>query len=73
MRNEHVITQLRAQIALDVTPIIDLIKEHGPRMAADKLKCSEGWLTRNVKFDYIGYYRSTHPSKAYTLKRPGHK
>jgi len=41
MRNEYIITQLRAQIALDTTPIIDLIKEHGPRIAAKMLRCSE--------------------------------
>jgi hypothetical protein len=53
MRNERVITHLRKQISTDPEPIIHIIKEHGPRMAAKILRCSQGWLYRNVRFDYI--------------------
>lgn len=73
MRNEYVITRLRKQIAMDVTPIIDLIKEHWPRMTSRILRCSESWLYKNVKFDYIGYHRSLHPPTPKTLKQPWHK
>ncbi len=73
MRNEQIITHLRKQIELDPEPIIQMIKENGPRIAAKMLRCSEWWLNKNIKFDYMSYYRSTHPPKVYVLKRPDHK
>lgn len=73
MRNENVITQLRKRIDADPTPIIDLIKKHGPWKAAKLLRCWTSWLSRHVPFDYMWYIRTINPPKIIVLKNPDHK